>query len=54
MESIIGIYKRLYDPSRPVVCMDENSKQQVKEVCGGMAAKPEHPERYDAEWTESH
>ncbi len=32
MEDILELYKLPYDPKRPLVCLDETSKQQVKEV----------------------
>jgi len=36
-----------YDPKNPVICMDESSKQQIKEVRQPIPAKPGEPERYD-------
>jgi hypothetical protein len=32
LEDVLEVYKRPYDPRRPVVCMDESSKQLVGEV----------------------
>lgn len=32
MESVLDVYKRPYDPDRPVVCMDETSKQLTSSV----------------------
>ena len=32
MENVLEIYKKPYDETHPVVCMDESSKQQIKEV----------------------
>ena len=32
MENVLAVYHRPYDPKRPVVCMDETSKQLVKET----------------------
>ncbi len=32
MENVLEVYKRPYDPQRPVVCMDEKPKQLVKET----------------------
>jgi len=32
MEEILSVYKLPYDPGRPLVCMDESSKQLVAEV----------------------
>jgi len=47
MEDIIDVYKRPYDPARPVVNMDETLKQLVADVRILIAAKPGHPQRYD-------
>lgn len=44
---MLEVYKRPYDESHPVVCMDESSKQQVKEICDPIPAKPGKTERYD-------
>jgi len=32
MEDILEVYQRPYDPSCPVVCMDEMSKQLIEET----------------------
>jgi len=45
------VYVRPYDPIRPVVCMDETSKQIVADVRIPIAAKPGHPQRYDVEYS---
>jgi hypothetical protein len=34
---------RPYDPNRPVVCMDETSKQLIADIRIPIAAKPGHP-----------
>jgi len=47
MEVTKEVYKRPYDPMNPVVCMDESSKQQIKEVRETIKAKKGKPERYD-------
>jgi hypothetical protein len=31
MEQVLDVYKRPYDPQRPVICLDETSKQLVSE-----------------------
>lgn len=49
-EQTLEVYHRPYDPSYPVVCMDESSKQQIKEVRQPLPAAPGHPERYDTEY----
>ena len=50
MEDTLEVYKQPYDPLRPVVCMDESSKQQVKEICNPIPAEPGQPERYDTQY----
>jgi hypothetical protein len=50
MEDVLDIYTRPYDEKRPVVCMDESSKQQIKEVRTPLAAEPGKVERYDTEY----
>ena len=32
METALSLYKRPYDKAHPVVCMDESSKQHLKET----------------------
>lgn len=50
MEEILEIYKLPYDPNNPLLCMDETSKQLVKETRGPISAEPGHPIRYDYEY----
>jgi transposase len=50
MEDVLDVYKRRYDEKYPVVCMDESSKQQIKEVRAPLKAKPGKVERYDTEY----
>jgi hypothetical protein len=50
MEDVLDVYVRPYNPLRPVVCMDETSKQLIAEVRTAIAAKPGHPQRYDGEY----
>lgn len=50
MEDILDVYLRPYDPNRPVVCMDETSKQLIADIRMALAAQPGHPERYDVEY----
>ena len=44
------MYKRPYDPSHPVVCFDEKSKQLIGEITRPIAASPGEPERHDYEY----
>ena len=50
MEDVLEVYCRPYDPARPVVCMDETSKQLVAEVRPPIAPAPGQCERYDVEY----
>ena len=50
MEDILEIYKRPYDTNKPLICMDETSKQLVKETRRPISAKPGRPARYDYEY----
>lgn len=50
MEDTLDVYKRPYDPAYPVVCMDESSKQQTKEVRSPIVAEPGKERKYDTEY----
>jgi DDE superfamily endonuclease len=50
MEDVLEVYHRPYDPDRPVVCLDETSKQLIAETRVPIPAKPGHPKRYDYEY----
>ena len=50
MEDVLDVYVRPYDPSKPVVCMDETSKQLVADIRRPIPATPGHPQRYDVEY----
>lgn len=50
MENVLEVYTRAYDPKRPVVCLDEKSKQLVGEICKPIAARPGDVERCDYEY----
>lgn len=50
MEDGLAVYQRPYDPRRPVVCMDETSKQLIGEVRYPLPGKPAQPKRYDTEY----
>ena len=49
MEDVLGVYYRPYDPRRPVVCLDETTKQLIGEVGQPLPARPGQAERYDCE-----
>jgi uncharacterized small protein (DUF1192 family) len=50
MEDVLDVYVRPPDPQRPLVCLDESSKQLVKEIRPVQPARPGHPRHYDAEY----
>ncbi len=50
MEDILTVYKQPYDEAYPVVCMDESSKQHLKETRTPLPMRPGKPERYDTEY----
>lgn len=50
MEEVLDIYKQPYDVNRPVVCMDESSKQLTKEVRESLPIKSGQVEKYDTEY----
>lgn len=50
MEDILDVYKRSYDETHPLICMDESSKQHIKETREPIPAKPGSVEKYDTEY----
>lgn len=50
MEDILEVYQRPYDPSRPLVCMDEMSKPLIAETRVPLPMMPGQPEKYDYEY----
>ena len=50
MEDVLEVYQRPHDPARPVVCLDETSKQLVAETRVPISAKPGRPARVDYEY----
>jgi len=50
MEDVLEVYQRPHDPARPVVCLDETSKQLIAETRAPIAAKPGQPARHDYEY----
>jgi hypothetical protein len=47
MEDVLELYRLPYDPTIPVVCMDEQPVQLVAETRVPIATEPGKPERYD-------
>ena len=50
MEDVLDVYHRPHDPQRPVVCMDECSKQLIGEVRAPLPPKPGQVAKYDSEY----
>ena len=50
MEQVLDVYRRPYDPARPVVCMDETPRQLIRETRETLAARPGRPARHDYEY----
>ena len=50
MEDVLEVYHRPYDEKRPLVCLDEASKQLVGETVQPIPAAPGQPERFDYEY----
>lgn len=50
MEDVLEVYARPYDPSRPVVCLDEKSKELHGQLREALALKPGKERREDSEY----
>jgi hypothetical protein len=50
MEEILDVYAGPHDPKRPLVCLDESTKQLVKEITRPLPAKKGQSERFDYEY----
>jgi hypothetical protein len=50
MEDVLDVYHRPYDPERPLVCMDEASKQLIGEVREQLPLQPGRTAKYDSEY----
>jgi hypothetical protein len=50
MEDILELYQTPYDPQVPMVCMDEQPVQLIKETRKPLPAEPGRSERYDYEY----
>src|SRR5262249_56508354 len=51
MEDVLELYAEPLDASRPVVCMDELSKELHGEVSEPIGPEPGHPAKEDYEYT---
>lgn len=50
MEDVLRVYERPLDPDRPLVCLDESSRQLVAHSRDPLPARPGEPERWDYEY----
>jgi hypothetical protein len=50
MEDVLEVYHRPHDPKRPVVCLDETSKQMIVETRAAISAAPGRKARHDYEY----
>jgi hypothetical protein len=50
MENVLGTYEQPYDPQHPVLCMDEQPVQLIRETRTPIAANRTHPQRVDYEY----
>ncbi|WP_323697065.1 IS630 family transposase [Thiorhodovibrio litoralis] len=50
MEDVLEVYRRPYDPKKPVVCIDEQPTQLIAETRQPLPMQPGQPERYDYEY----
>lgn len=50
MEYVLDIYKRPYNPERPMVCMDESPRQLIRETRTPLPARRGAAARYDYEY----
>jgi hypothetical protein len=50
MEDVLDVYQRTYADDEVLVCMDETSKQHIKETRAPLPTRPGEPEKYDFEY----
>ena len=50
MEDVLDIYQRPEETLRPVVCVDETSKQHLKDIRGSLPGIIGRPRRFDSEY----
>ena len=50
MEDVLEVYTRPRDPARPLVCLDETSKQLTRETRTPLPGKPGQAARFDYEY----
>jgi hypothetical protein len=50
MEDVLDVYERPFDPARPVVCLDETSRQLLADARPPLPPAPGRPARHDPEY----
>jgi hypothetical protein len=50
MEDVLAVYQRPYDSRRPVVCLDETSRQLLGEIRAALPPSAGQPARHDYEY----
>jgi len=50
MEEVLEVYQRPQDPQRPLICLDETTKQLVCDTRAPWPPVPGHPEKFDFEY----
>jgi hypothetical protein len=50
MEDVLDVYQRPYDPARPLICLDETSRQVLAETRPALPAVPGRAARHDPEY----
>jgi len=50
MEDVLDVYTRPFDPRRPVVCLDETSRQLLGDTTPALPVAPGRPARQDYEY----
>jgi hypothetical protein len=50
MEDVLDVYHRPFDEKRPLIALDESSKQLIGEAVQPLPAGPGQPERFDYEY----
>lgn len=50
MEDVLDVYQRPLDPARPLVCLDETSRQLLADVREPLPMRPGQPARHDPEY----
>jgi len=49
MEDVLEVYQRSFTDDEVLVCLDETSKQHIKETRMPLPTRPGEPEKYDFE-----